>query len=245
MNIDDLNDKRDEFLIRIRGINDWIRNNPYTDPNFYEMADCFMEYAHLSSQYMTELFHGDPVYIEENGQKRRANGYDVLKLADLWDVDQELRTMLKLRGVIPFDLQESIPQGFSTTETVDRGLPIVNSSFFKENEDARNLLTNLHYSAITGSYGYGVSTMDFDAKKELIAKIAGVKNFIWQMKRDDSDFCFENAYEMHFIDDTMEFFSKEDFVCEDADIIYGMVDYIHQNSIFRQDDLQSEYGMGI
>lgn len=247
VSLDDLEYERDMLLVRVRGINDWIRNNPNTDPNFYEMTDCLMEYAHLSSQYVDELFHGDPIYIEEEGQKRRATGYDVVKLAGLGDLDNEIRTMLELRGVTSFSAKDSIPEGFPITETIIAGesVPIVESPFFQENEDARNLLTNLRYYAITGSYGYGVSTMDFGSKKELVAKIAGVKNFIWQMKRDNPDFCFDNGYEMHFIDDTMESFSKEDFVCEDADIIFGMVDYIRANSIFRQDDLQSGHGMGM
>lgn len=245
MNMEDLNYELEILLARLKNINAWITENPKTDPNLYEMTDCLMQYAHLSSLYMTLLFQGDPIYIEEDGKKRRANGYDILKITDLGKLDVEIRRMLSLRGVMTLDKDEKLPDGFSIVSDSFAGYPIVESKFFEENENAKDLLMNLRYFAITGGYGYGVSEEDFSSKKDLVCKIAGVYNFIWQMKRDNPDFCFDNGYEMHFIDDTMESFSKEDFVCEDADIIFGMVDYIRVNSIFRQDDLQSGYGMGM
>lgn len=242
MNIEELNNESSMLLARLRNINEWINQNPNTDPNLYEMTDCLMQYAHLSSLYMTLLFQGDPIYIEDQGQERRANGYDILKLTPLGDVDVEIRRMMKLRGVIPFDKDEALPDGFHTVSDSFAGYPIVESNFFEENENARDLLQNLRYFAITGGYGYGVGEEDFSMKKDLLCKIAGVYNFIWQMKRDNPDFEFDNVGEMNFINDGLAYFDgMTPFVCEGEDIVSSMVSSIRDHYKYRSEELNSGY----
>ena len=57
----------DRLSERIKGINNWIRNNPNTDPNFYEIMDCEVELGRLLS-YMDQ-YYSENGYPEKNDDR--------------------------------------------------------------------------------------------------------------------------------------------------------------------------------
>ena len=55
----------DKLSERMKGINNWIRSNPNTDPNFYEIMDCEVELGKLLSY--------ENQYYQENGYPEKKN----------------------------------------------------------------------------------------------------------------------------------------------------------------------------
>ena len=60
----------EELTTRIQGINNWIMENPNTDPNMYEMTECLMEFGNICSLFRDSL--GNTV-----------SNYDVIKEATI------------------------------------------------------------------------------------------------------------------------------------------------------------------
>ena len=109
ISLETLESKYWELLSRVQGINHWIENNLATDPNFYEMVDCrveFCELTHRYNEYYTKV--GYPM-IEENGRKRQSNSYDLFKLVpQLYEIRSELNDMYEMRKDSPF-FQDELP----------------------------------------------------------------------------------------------------------------------------------------
>ena len=107
--LDTLEDDYWSLRTRVKGINNWIENNLATDPNFYEMVDCFMEFCKLTNGYNEYYTREGYPMLEENGQSRQTNSYDIFKLnPGLYDIRSELIDMYNLRKDSPF-FQEELP----------------------------------------------------------------------------------------------------------------------------------------
>ena len=116
--LDTLEDDYWSLRTRVKGINNWIENNLATDPNFYEMVDCFMEFCKLTNGYNEYYTREGYPMLEENGQSRQTNSYDIFKLnPGLYDIRSELIDMYNLRKDSPF-FQEELPN--KVLEELDR-----------------------------------------------------------------------------------------------------------------------------
>lgn len=173
----------EELTTRIQGINNWIMENPNTDPNMYEMTECLMEFGNICSLFRDSL--GNTV-----------SNYDVIKEANLPKLSTEVRKMLKLRGVKNLDKNEELTADFSVKEG-NLGFEKVDSEFFEQNKDAQNFLNDIYYQAITGVYvGEGTLGKEgFKEKEKVFTKIAAINLYVWQESKKDLNFSYDNAME--------------------------------------------------
>lgn len=174
---------------RIDNINRWIEANPETDPNLYEMTECLMEFGNITSLYRNAMRAAE----SENGNT--INNYDVIKEETLQSLSEKVRRMMKLRGLVPLDKDEKA-EGFKLVDA-EHGFSRVESPFFDQNGDVTKFLNDIYYLSITGSY-QGADVLgneEFEEKKRVFARIAGVYLYTWQESQKDLNFTYGNEAE--------------------------------------------------
>lgn len=224
-----LDERVELLLIGMRSINSWIKNNPNTDPNLFEMTDNFMEFGNLVSYYT------DEVYKEKSKNDNMFSSHAVMPFVYenhpiILDLDNEVRLMMQYRGASSFGKKkEDLFVNFQK-EQADNGLFFVKSDFFSENNMIANFLRDIHYSALTNSFDgeNKIGKENFAIKKRTLAKLAGVYLYIWQEKQKNSNFVYDNESEFKMLQDGID-------CLEDLNLdIFGkyvnyMFDYIKSN----------------
>lgn len=155
----------------ILGINPWIESNPtITDPNAYEIMSCQIEYAELLAelkQYYDET--GYPKIILE-GRTHKTTHCDLPRLHPIiGDCMFGLIKMEKLRNI------EKHP-------------------FFNMDEPGA-LYFEIKVSQISCDYELADSQEMRSIKKELLCKLISVPFYIWQEKRTDPNYKYDNEQE--------------------------------------------------
>ena len=211
----------------VEGINRWIMNNPDTDPNLYQMVDCLMEYWYIRSFYLYYLF--------EKPTKKHPDSPVQIPFFDY--LSYEMCKMLKLRGIIPLDKEDNYKE--FPVEELEDGSRIVKSEFFEQNPEIVQFLIDLQYLAIIGAYpGSKLTEANFDTKKHVYAKIAGVTLYIWQKVKENPEFTYSNKCEYMLLeqgwDYLMELYEKKSiaYEFESREIIEHMLDYIKKHADF-------------
>lgn len=227
MERNELERRANRLYREVEEINRWVMENPDTDPNLYQMVDCLMEYWYIRSFYLYYLF-----------MKPTKKHPDSPVLIPFFDyLNNEMCKMLKLRGIIPLDKEDNY-KGFSVEELED-GSRIVKSEFFEQNPEMIQFLIDIRYLAIIGAYpGSKLTDADFDMKKNVYAKIAGVTLYIWQEVKENPEFTYSNEDEYMLLeqgwDSLMKLFKKKsiayEFECRE--VIEHMLDYIKKYANF-------------
>ena len=172
MNLEELEEKAIDLNNRFRGINNWIENNINTDPNFYEMTDCMVEYGKLAKLYDNYYKENGYPKIDTGTEKIDASHYElVLVTPKLKEAQQELSKMWKLRG---------------------------NSLFFKD-EVAKKFISELSMRTQIAEYIIPEDKEIDKLKKEILCKTAGIYFYIWQVKQTNPDYQYDNVEEWNHL----------------------------------------------
>ena len=233
MEKNELGRRVDTLLYTVESINDWVLNNPDTDPNLYEMVDCLMEYWYIRSFYLCQLLRDPTNHFYD---------YPII-LPNFEYLDYEIQRMLKLRGVIPLEIDDNYKE-FRIEELGD-GVRIIKSEFFEHNTEVIKFINELRYLAIIGAYPDSwLTEANFNKKKNFYAKIVGVTLYIWQEIRDNPEFIYSNIDEYKLMKDDWDYLMKlynkksisYEFEC--MEIIEHMLDYIKKHSDFDVKELK-------
>lgn len=174
MNLEELNNKADSLTARLKGINNWIEENEKTDPNFYEMVDCMVEYGTLASQYDLYFQHvGYPTIIKDE-EETEATHYDLTTIASkLREAQMEEAKMWSLR----------------------------NSSPFFNDDVVRDFVTELSMRSQIAEYNIPKDKEIEALKKQILAKTAGIYFYIWQTKQNEPEYQYDNVEEWKGLQD--------------------------------------------
>lgn len=199
----DIEWKAEELIARVAGINQWISENPKTDPNMYEMTECLMEFGNICALYKKLIFD------EELAKGNKISEYDIIKMGSLPRLETQIRKMMKLRGLIPLNRNEEVNSEFSLKDA-NHGFEIIDSEYFSQNKDAADFLKDIHYLAITGGFT-GEDTLgkeNFEEKKYIFSKIAAIHLYVWQESKKDLNFSYENVGEYRQVRDGFDGIKK-------------------------------------
>ena len=170
--LEEINRQAEALTNRFRGINSWIEANINTDPNFYEMTDCMVEYGKLAKLYDNYYKENGYPKIDTGTEKIDASHYElVLVTPKLKEVQQELSKMWKLRG---------------------------NSLFFKD-EVAKKFISELSMRTQIAEYIIPEDKEIDKLKKEILCKTAGIYFYIWQVKQTNPDYQYDNVEEWNHL----------------------------------------------
>lgn len=179
-------EKLDDLYIRLTNINNWIKDNPQVkEPNMYEIVNCWCEYGeclYSLRKYYDE--NGYPIIVDREGNSKEETHYNV------WRLDEEAKKCgdsLKEMGIL-------------------RNLD--NHDFVK-NEIVHKFLTDLQYHVVIGEYDVPKNPVIGRIKKELLCKIMSVPLYIWQTKRSEPDYQYDNASEWMMLQDHYQHYQDE------------------------------------
>lgn len=200
-------------------INSWIENNPDTDPNFYEMVDCIVEYGKIS-----RLYDG---YFDEVG-------YPYLKERDC------LATH--------YDIPLIVPKMHSLHSELDKMISLRKKSPFFKDDIARDFFDYLYYKAVIAEYNNPSDVQISRIKKDVLCKTAGIYFYIWQVQQKEPDYKYDNDLEWRELTDKYaiykdkvgieESFSSNEVSYEGPQfgfVLEKMMNSIQNNSVFREE----------
>ena len=166
--LEEINKQAEALINRFRGINSWIEANINTDPNFYEMVDCMVEYGKLTKQY--DKYYqkaGYPTFYNGSEEVEATHYHLALASPKLKEAQSELTKMWNLRE---------------------------NSPFF-EDETVRKFTDELSLRAKIAEYYVPEDKEIERIKKEVLCKTAGIYFYIWQVKQTNPDYKYDNEAE--------------------------------------------------
>lgn len=115
MRIEEIEIKTEKLARRVKEINKWIKNNPNTDPNVYEIMDCNIQLAQYISKYRT--YHTTIKPIKEISEL--VDEYPILR-----GCINEIKAMENLRNIEahPFLIQEEPKALFSAIKESQKAM---------------------------------------------------------------------------------------------------------------------------
>ena len=233
MERNELERRANRLYREVEEINRWVMENPDTDPNLYQMVDCLMEYWYIRSFYLCYLF--------EKPTKKHPDSPVQIPFFDY--LSYEMCKMLKLRGIIPLDKEDNYKE--FPVEELEDGSRIVKSEFFEQNPEIVQFLIDLQYLASIGAYpGSKLTRANFDTKKHVYAKIAGVTLYIWQKVKENPEFTYSNKCEYMLLEQGWDYLIKKkkkksiayEFECRE--VIEHMLDFIKKHADFDVKELE-------
>lgn len=169
INLEEITRNTKMLTADLKRINAWVEQNPNTDPNYYEYADCLVRFGELTSdisKYFEQV--GWPIVDE-----KMFTHYDAWhSTPELEACHKELRRLADLRGICK--------EGFSNPKT---------------NPDVYYYLVELNTRCVIGEYFTGKNPAYRRMKKELICKSLSVPFYIWQVQRTNPDYQYDNRDE--------------------------------------------------
>lgn len=136
---------------KLKGINDWISDNRETDPNFYEICDCWISFGLLAHE------------VNNNTDLHEASDFKMVAHF-LTSCREQMAIMEDLRNISA-------------------------DPFLTGNNDAREL-----YNGVVRDASMCLTNYD-SITSELIKKSLSVPFYIWQEKRNNSEFMYDNKNE--------------------------------------------------
>lgn len=156
---------------KMEGINNWIRNNPHiTDPNVYEIMDCNVQYAECISRLNT--------YYKENGYP---------------EIETKEGTRVATKYDLP-TLHPSIGDCFFKLVEMENLRKVTTHPFLTQPEP-NSLLCSIKASAMAAEYEIPNDPAIARIKRETICKSMSVPFYIWQVKRTEPDYQYDNQEE--------------------------------------------------
>ncbi len=207
MHIDNM---ADTLATRMEGINSWIKDNPDTDPNFYEIMDCYVDVGQMLS-HMGE-------YYEENGypKKTEENSYTHY---EIFRFDEHAKKA--------FDqLEEMLTLRNSGIDQVLRDVPEISDIWKK-----------ISYSVVSAEYEVPQGFLA-DIKKQILCKSVSIPLYIWQEKRQNPDFRYTNIDELNDLKEKYDFYKlqSENHTPQFGEEIENLISYIAKSSEYATED---------
>ena len=179
----------DEKGHHIPGINDWIRKNPETDPNAYEIMDCNIQFAECLADLKAYYVSTGDIPSDLDEQELMATVTFLAALhPEVEDCYRELGTMDILRNIAehPF---------FTTKEANEMYCSI------KACQD------NVDYIAPPDEALRRI-------KRELLCKSMSVPFYIWQVKRTDTVYQYDNKTEFDSMKEMLALYETSESPCQ-------------------------------
>lgn len=168
MKLEELAEKAIDLANCFKKINNWIENNKDTDPNFYEMVDCMVEYGKLTKQYDKYYQKAGYPTFDNGSEEVEATHYHLALVSPkLKEAQSELAKMWSLRE---------------------------NSPFFSD-ETVREFTSELSMRTHIAEYNVPEDKKIERLKKEILCKTAGIYLYIWQVKQTNPDYQYDNEEE--------------------------------------------------
>lgn len=194
----------DTLTARIEGINEWIKNNPDTDPNFYEIMDCYVDYASLVStanDYYTKA--GYPMikkrrYYDANAEKAEAEAtqHDIVEFDPNIMAYDEVEVKATHYDIINFDPNiRACDMAMKEMLRLRRVWWTDEKGGFASEQDVHDFLMEFHYRAAIGEYHVPENPMLAQMKKEILCKSMSIPFYIWQEQRTNPDYRYDNEGE--------------------------------------------------
>ncbi len=157
---------------RVHGINQWIKEHPeVTDPNMYEYIDCLVQFGEIARE-MT-------LYYDENGWPKKEGSDEGFTHYEVWKCDPELTAcFLELKELK--EMRKIGQEGFGAM-TID---PMIH-----------DYLATLEYRCVAGEYKISNQPNMVALKRELLCKSFSIPFYIWQVKRMEPDYQYDNMTE--------------------------------------------------
>lgn len=190
MGIKEIDEKLGSLNKNMARINTWIQDNPQVqDPNAYEIIDCNVTYAEITRE-IKEYYdaNGYPNILDEHGIPVAATWFDIPRLHPLLsDCFLGLLKMEELRDVDnhPFFNIPAVSKMFC-------GLKLSQFCLYSLPED--------------------ISMRKI--KRELLCKSMSVPFYIWQVKRENSNYKYDNREEFESMQDMFNLYQESCTDCQ-------------------------------
>ena len=220
--------KVSDLKIRIERINHWIQENPQiTDPNMYEYTQVVVEFGELLKE--ADDFYkknGYPENIDSQG-----GHYEIpYKVAEFNEVNEEIKKLVKLRNLNN--------RGENSTH------------IFTSLPEVREFLTELERRVYSSEYIVPKDLEIKKLKKVILCKCMGIAFYIWNTKRNEPEYIYDNKAEFEMLQEMYNTYAVEEgnqIVKHDAngntyegpqfgDVIENIMKYINKNYIYGQED---------
>lgn len=156
---------------RVHGINTWIQENPsVTDPNVYELMDCNIEFAEILTELKAEYVAAGEVPND-------------------FDSTQPMATVSYMLAFHP-----EIEECYHELGTMDDLRDIANHPFFQTTE-VNEMYCNIKACQDFANYGISSDEGVRRVKRELLCKSMSVPFYIWQVKRTEPEYQYDNISE--------------------------------------------------
>lgn len=169
-NLESITAETEMLTANLQRINDWVAQNPDTDPNYYEYIDCLCRFGELASD-ATKYFNQVGWPTDEKGKE--------LTHYDAWRSTPALETchaeLLKLAQT-----RKIGEEGFTDPKT---------------NPEAVEFLRELRTRCSIGEYFTGDGPEYRNMKRELICRSFSVPFYIWQKQRKEPGYQYDNRVE--------------------------------------------------
>ena len=180
----------EQLALRIEGINNWIKENPDTEANFYEIMDIYVECSKLTTRAVKYYnIVGYPFYHEE---ERQATHYDITrinpKISSCWD---GLSEMLRLRKID------------ASSRIMNRSTP----NFANEPEIV-NMFTELSYRGSSGEFYVPENPVLEQLQKAVMCKSVSIPFYIWQVQQNQPDYKYDNGEEFDKLKELYDIYKR-------------------------------------
>lgn len=218
MNIEQIEERIKSLSDRINNINDWIRSNPQvTEPNVYEIMDCNVQYAEVVADlvaYYNEA--GWPEINEQTGDMMLEKNWPrSARVADLPYIHPCLANCFL---------------GLCTMETL-REFP---THPFIQEKEPYEMYAALRMRQLTGTYVLGKTDEDRRIKRELICKSMSVPFYIWQVKRTEPEYQYDNKDEFSALKDMQSVYESSEEPCQYKTQIANLLAKIEANYKYKE-----------
>lgn len=178
---------------RIKGINSWIREHPdITDPNAYEIMDCNIAYAELISQLNVahNLEYG-PLKIPAPVLQTELNE------AESKDGIEAYTVLPPTEPPVGIYLTTIYPEAAETMYELGQmaALRSLDTHPFFNMPEAKAMYDQIQASQIAANYDVPEDEGMRRIKRELLCKSMSVPFYIWQVKRTEPNYQYDNMIE--------------------------------------------------
>ncbi len=176
----------DNLSERIEKINNRIKNNPNTDPNFYEIMDCEVElgkvFSNMGNYYS---LMGYPERQENNAKMPNTyTHYEIFRFDQhAKEVNDKLKEMITLRSPEMRKVFDDIPEIYHLYEQVS------GSNLSADYDDPKGNMSEI--------------------KKEILCKSVSIPFYIWQERRTNPDFQYDNTAEFDALKEMYALYSAQ------------------------------------
>ena len=216
-----------DLKIRLERINHWIQEHPeVNDHNMYEYTQVLVEFGEIlaeANEYYKK--NGYPENVDKQGGK-----YEIpYKVAEFNEVNEEIKKLVKLRNLN--NRNESSTHLFTSVPEV------------------RKFLTELEKRIFSSEYIIPNNLDIKKIKKEILCKCMGIAFYIWNTKRNEPEYIYDNINEFEMLQEMYNTYSAEEgiqTIKHDAkgntyegpqfgEIIENIIKYINKSYIYAEE----------